>query len=61
MRNSIKDYLSDRLTGGLVLALILFAALAISGGPGEPSISTDAVASPTHQSGSGPYHTLDAL
>ena len=61
MANSIKEYLADRLNGAIFVALILFAVLALSGGPGEPSISAEALAAQSVQGGSGPYHTLDAL
>ena len=56
----MSDYLSDRLVGALVLAVVLFGALAVSGGPGEPSISAEAAAAQSTPGGVGPYYTRDA-
>lgn len=60
MREFIANRLTDRLKGAIVLALVLLAVLAVSGGPDEKAISAAAQDAPGLSGGFGPYYTYDA-
>lgn len=53
-----KNFLLDRLKGGLVLALVLFGVLVISGRPHSSAAVHETVAAQP-VGGVGPYHTID--
>lgn len=61
MANLFKLYISDKFKAALVIVLLLFGALALSGGPDENTISIDAAIAQAVPGGTGPYHTIEAF
>lgn len=60
MKQFKTDRPADRLKGSLVLLLVLFAALVISGGPDEATIHAhDIEATRTMPGGYSSYYTFD--